>query len=805
MSKSALDGLKVVEFGMMIAGPYCAKMLGDLGADVVKVEPPNGDSARKIGPFPSDEAHPERSALYLYLNTSKRGVTLNLSNSGDMKQFKKLLLWADVLIDNHHPNVLDACGLEWDTIHALNPRLVYTCITPYGRTGPRADVPGDELTLTQSSGFGNLLPTRSVDISRAPIKPGGNAAGYHGGLAAATATLAAVFARDKNGVGSLVDVSMEEALLSMIGPQAAASFNHKTTWCRVPDRPPAMGRMQTSDGYIILNALDDHHFASVREMMGNPDWCADDKWLNMAYRANNLMDIAPQIDEWMLKQKKEEIHHQAAQKKIPIGSMKTAEEVMAYPQYEARNYFTEVKHPEGGTHRYAGWPYQLPASPPQVHRRAPLLGEHNEEVFNEINSAEAVPTGSSPSSNPTLPLAGVRVLEFTWVWAGPYCGMLLGMLGAEVIKVEGHKRVDLMRRTIVWPLPDEKPTQLGLNDSVPFNSANMNKKSAAIDLSTPEGLELAKKLAAESDVVVDNMRPGALAKLGLDYESLCELRPNIIGASSSGRGTVGPESQYLGFATIHHALGGNSYITGYPDDHPCHTTGDVDIMNATTLAFSIMAALQHRNRTGEGQFIDYSQTAAVSSLIGEVLLGYEMTKRNPERQGNLHPTYAPHNVYKAWGIDRWLAIEVHDDQQFKSLAEAMSQPELASDARFADAASRKKNETELDEIITAWSSQRDRDKTVAKLVKAGVIAAPSRDARDLYSDQHLRERGHFAHIDHPNLGEIDLFGPPWKMNGLDAETVRAPFLGEHTDEVLKNVAGLGDSDLNSLRDKKIIQ
>lgn len=805
MSKSALDGLKVVEFGMMIAGPYCAKMLGDLGADVVKVEPPNGDSARKIGPFPSDEAHPERSALYLYLNTSKRGVTLNLSNSGDMKQFKKLLLWADVLIDNHHPNVLDACGLEWDTIHALNPRLVYTCITPYGRTGPRADVPGDELTLTQSSGFGNLLPTRSVDISRAPIKPGGNAAGYHGGLAAATATLAAVFARDKNGVGSLVDVSMEEALLSMIGPQAAASFNHKTTWCRVPDRPPAMGRMQTSDGYIILNALDDHHFASVREMMGNPDWCADDKWLNMAYRANNLMDIAPQIDEWMLKQKKEEIHHQAAQKKIPIGSMKTAEEVMAYPQYEARNYFTEVKHPEGGTHRYAGWPYQLPASPPQVHRRAPLLGEHNEEVFNEINSAEAVPTGSSPSSNPTLPLAGVRVLEFTWVWAGPYCGMLLGMLGAEVIKVEGHKRVDLMRRTIVWPLPDEKPTQLGLNDSVPFNSANMNKKSAAIDLSTPEGLELAKKLAAESDVVVDNMRPGALAKLGLDYESLCELRPNIIGASSSGRGTVGPESQYLGFATIHHALGGNSYITGYPDDHPCHTTGDVDIMNATTLAFSIMAALQHRNRTGEGQFIDYSQTAAVSSLIGEVLLGYEMTKRNPERQGNLHPTYAPHNVYKAWGIDRWLAIEVHDDQQFKSLAEAMSQPELASDARFANAASRKKNEAELDEIITAWSSQRDRDKTVAKLVKAGVIAAPSRDARDLYSDQHLRERGHFAHIDHPNLGEIDLFGPPWKMNGLDAETVRAPFLGEHTDEVLKNVAGLGDSDLNSLRDKKIIQ
>jgi len=805
MSNSALDGLKVVEFGTMIAGPYCAKMLGDLGADVVKVEPPNGDPARDAGPFPNDEAHPERSALYLYLNTSKRGVTLNLSNSGDMKQFKKLLTWADVLVDNHHPNILAACGLEWDAIHALNPRLVYTCITPYGRTGPRSDVPGDELTLTQSSGFGNLLPTRSVSIDRAPIKPGGNMAGYHGGLSAATATLAALFARDKNGVGSVVDVSMEEALLSMIAPQASSSYFHKTTWCRVPDRPPAMGRMQTSDGYVILNAVDNHHFGSVREMMGSPEWCAGDNWLNMTYRANNLMDIAPKIDEWMLQQKKDDISQKASKMKIPIGSMKTAEEVMAYPQYEARGYFEEVEHPEGGTHRYAGWPYKLPASPPKVHRPAPLLGQHNDEVLGKLNGSNNTPGDSDAPANPALPLAGVRVLEFTWVWAGPYCGMLLGMLGAEVIKVEGHQRIDLMRRSVVWPLPEPKPTQMGVNDSVSYNAANMNKKSIAIDLSAPEGLALAKKLASESDVVVDNMRPGALSKLGLDYDSLCDLRSDIIGASSSGRGTTGPESQYLGFAMIHHALGGNSYITGYPDDHPCHTTGDVDIMNATTLAFSIMAALHHRNRTGEGQFIDYSQTEAVSSLIGEVLLGYEMTKQNPERSGNLHPTYAPHNVYKAWGIDRWIALEVHDDHQFAALAEAMGQPELGSDPRFAGIAARKKNESELDDIITAWTSQRDRDKTVAKLVKAGLMAAPSRDARDLYADQHLKDRDAFANLDHPNLGELNLVKAPWKMDGLEAETVRAPFLGEHTDEVLKSVAGVSDSELNELREKKVIQ
>ena len=401
MSSSALGGVKVVEFGTRVAGPYCAKMLGDIGADVVKVEAPEGDPARGYGPFPDDEAHAERSALFLYANTSKRGVTLDLTtpkgltqakrgtsadgsvpnSPADVEAFKKLLRWADVFIVNHAPDVLAGCGFDWDAVHALNPRLVYTSITPYGLTGPRAGVPGDELTLVHAAGLGSLLPTRSVDVSRAPVKPGGNPIGYHGGVAAAVATLAALLARDKTGVGTLIDVSLQEVMLAMIGGQVASTRYHRTTWCRVPDRPPAMGRMQTADGYVILAAMDDHHFAAVRELMGNPEWCADEAWNSMAYRANNMMDIASHFDEWMLKQKKDEIHHKAAKKRIPIGPINTAEDVMNYPQYKARDYFVEVDHPEVGTHRYAGWPYRLPASPPRVQRPAPRLGEHNEEVL----------------------------------------------------------------------------------------------------------------------------------------------------------------------------------------------------------------------------------------------------------------------------------------------------------------------------------------------------------------------------------------------------------------------------------------
>lgn len=806
MSGNALAGVNVVELSEMVAGPYCAKMLGDLGADVVKVESPSGDAARKSGPFPGDEQHPERSALFLYTNTSKRGVTIDWSSDSDLASLLRLLEWADVFIVGHAPSALAEHGLDWESIHARNPKLIYTSITPYGRTGPRANAKGDELTLVHAAGLGNLLPTRSVDASRAPIKPGGNPIGFHGGLAAAFATSAALLARDKSGVGTLIDVSLQEVMVAMCAPQIAGARYHGSTWSRVPDRPPAMGRVQTADGYVILNALDDHHFNALRELMGNPDWCAGDAWNSMAYRANNLMNIAPQIDAWLLSQKKEEIHHKAAAKRIPIGPMYTANDVMNYRQYAAREYFVDVDHPEAGTQRYAGWPYKLPASPPRIQRPAPRLGEHNAEILNgEARETPKPATKAGTAPKPELPLAGIRVLEFAWVWAGPYAGQLLAQLGADVIKIESHNRTDLMRRAVVWPLPDPAPTTIPPNEGIAFNSVNMNKRSVTLDLSTPEGLEIARKLAATSNVVFDNMRPGALDKLGLGYNALAELKQDIIVASSSGRGTTGPECQYLGYAMIHNAIGGSAYITGYPDDHPCHTTGEVDIMNATTLAFAILAAIHHHIRTGEGQFIDFSQCEAVSSLIGEVLLGYEMTSRVPERAGNTHPRHAPHNVYRAWGVDRWLALECHTNEEFNALAHVMNQPGLAIDPRFADATTRKANESELDEIIERWTRERDRDRMVATLLDAGIAAAPSRDARDLYADPHLKARGAFVTVNHPTLGDLELVGTPWRANDLTAFPKRAPFLGEHTNSVLKDVLGLPEEELQSLRKNAIIQ
>ncbi len=877
-------GFRVIELAEDVAGPYCGKLLADLGADVIKVEPPAGDRARRAtGGDLAKTLDPEGSPLFLYCNTSKRGIVLDLDDDGDRELFGALLGDAAVLITDRQPPV------------EAPDDLIVAAVTPYGLAGPRAAAPAGELTLTHGGGLVNQMPVRSRDVDRAPVTLGGHQAGYHAGLVAGLAVAALLYERRRNGAGAglaphprkpgeppapapTIDISIQDVMVSMVAPLLASARYHETTWSRVPDRPPAMGRLRTSDGYVILNAFDDHHFVLFRELMGNPSWCAGDEWKDMAYRSHHLMEIAPQVDAWALEQKRDDLYHRAARLGIPVGPIHDAADVMAYEQYAARDYFTLVDHPSTGPKRYAGWPYRMGASKPRVSRPAPLLGEHSAEVRSEVDGAAGARPGvASPggetaaagagavaadggtdtstggetgtatggdtadagvrtetatgggtdtalggeiaatagetadggretvvATGPALPLEGIRVAEFAWVWAGPYAGVLLSTLGAEVIKVEGPRRLDLTRRSVVWPRAEEAPLTIGPDAGMAFNTMNLNKRSLALDLSQAEGRELALRLASECDVIYDNMRPGAMVKLGLDYENLQRVNPGLIVASSSGRGHGGPETEYLGYAMVHQGVAGGAYISGYPDDHPTHSGGDVDLMNAITLAFSIVAALHHRERTGEGQFIDYSQCEGVSSILGEVLLEYEMTGKIPERAGNAHRSSAPHSVYRCWGIDRWLAIEVHGDEEFGRLAATMGRPELAEDPRFATAAARKRNEAELDRIIGDWTRERDRDWLARELLGAGVAAAPSRDARDLYADPHLRARGAFAAVEHPEWGELELVGPPFRIAGRDLSPRRAPLLGEHTDAILEGLLGLSAEELADCRRRGVV-
>jgi len=513
------------------------------------------------------------------------------------------------------------------------------------------------------------------------------------------------------------------------------------------------------------------------------------------------------MDAWMKQQKKDDIHHKAAKAGIPIGPFNTARDLRENEQYKARGYFIEVEHPVAGKYTYPGWPYRMTSSPPRIERPAPLLGQHNQEILESMlkRQTKEPPAKTGPTKIPRLPLEGIRVLDFTWVWAGPYSCRVLAGLGAEVIKIEGHKRSDLTRRSVVWPLPDPIPTKVRPNQGLGYITVNLNKKSLTLDLSKPEGVQVARQLVTISDLVIDNMRPGAMEKLGLGYKDLQQIKRDIIVATLSSRGYGGPHTDYLGFATIHQAIGGLAYISGHPESHPTHgTPGDADLMNGITLAFACLAALNHRHRTGQGQFIDFSQCEGVSSLIGEVLLGYEMTGRIQERMGNRHPFYCPHNVYKCWGVDRWLALEIHSDQEFEILTGIIGQSGLTQDPKFNSMASRKKNEAELNQIIQDWTCQRDRDWIVNEFCGAGLAASPSREARDVYADPHFQQRNIFLQINHPELGWLEIIDTPWKISGLQNPNRHAPLLGEHNDYVLRELLGLSEEEVKELQKKEVI-
>jgi len=398
-------------------------------------------------------------------------------------------------------------------------------------------------------------------------------------------------------------------------------------------------------------------------------------------------------------------------------------------------------------------------------------------------------------------LEGVRVLDFTQVWAGPYCSMLLALNGAEVIKVESERRTDHSRLFSVTLGTRYK----GKDESPLFNTLNLNKLDITLNLSHPKGVELAKRIARVCDVITENFRPGVMARLGLDYETLKKVKPDIIYLSSSSRGSTGPEWNYAGYAPIFAALGGLSYITGHPNGTPSAMSGRTDLLVGTTGFFAILAALIHRSRTGKGQYIDLSSSEAMSVLIGDTFMDYAMNRRNQTRNGNRDPVLAPHNCYRCKGDDKWISIAIASDEEWRAFSSAIGNPEWTRDDRFADAYSRKANEDELDRLISEWTMNHTHYEAMEILQRAGVAAMPSFSSEELFGNPHLKEREFTSQIDHPIIGKLTLIGTPWKLSATPARITRhAPLFGEHNRYVFGELLGMEEEEIEKLRKEEVI-
>jgi benzylsuccinate CoA-transferase BbsF subunit len=399
------------------------------------------------------------------------------------------------------------------------------------------------------------------------------------------------------------------------------------------------------------------------------------------------------------------------------------------------------------------------------------------------------------------PLEGVRVTEFTSAWAGPYATCLLGFLGAEIIKVESRQRLDHARLVSFttssdFSNPDQSPV---------FNSLNLNKQSACLNLSKPKAVEIAKQLVKKSDVVVENMRPGVMGRLGLDYQALSEVKPDIIYLSSSSCGQTGPHREHVGYAPNFASAAGLSYVTGYPDWPPSILSGAIDLRSATAAAYAILAALLCHQRTGEGQYIDLASQETSMMLNSNALMDFLMNQRVQMRRGNRDDRMAPHNCYRCRGDDHWISIAVANDREWRALCGAMGKPELAEDERFAEAEMRWNHQEELDRIIGEWSKDRDHYELMHELQKAGVAAAPSLSNKDLFEDPHLEERGTFLQVDHPLLKKDWVLSPPWNLSGTPARIRRhAPSLGEHQQRIFEELLGMSAAEIENLKEEKVI-
>lgn len=399
------------------------------------------------------------------------------------------------------------------------------------------------------------------------------------------------------------------------------------------------------------------------------------------------------------------------------------------------------------------------------------------------------------------PLSGIRVADFTWVWAGPFCTLQLAHMGAEVIRMESMRRVCVTRMLPPWL--EGKP---GVNRSGYFNQYNQGKRSITLDLTKPEAKEIAKKLVVISDVAAENFAGGVIDRLGLGYDALKQVKPDIIMISMSGYGQTGPESGYVSYGPAQVPLSGMSSLTGYIGSQPMHVGLSYGDPNAGLhAAFAVLSALLYRQHSGKGQYIDMSQWESTMAVLGEGIMDYTMNGTQPPRSGNRDPWMAPHGIFPCTGEDQWVSIACGSDQEWRALCAAMGKPELADEPRFQTLADRKANEDALEAIVEEWTAALEPSAVTETLQGAGVAAFPPMANHMLDADPHLAARGFWVEKEHPEVGALKHAGIPWRMSETPCEVWRAaPALGQDNEYVFGELLGMSGKQIADLTERQVI-
>ncbi len=793
----ALSGLRVLDLTDHMGG-YCGQLLANLGAQVILIEPPDGISLRRQGPFKDEPIDPEQSLSFAAYHTNKFGVVLDLDDHDGREKLRRLACHADVLIEDKPVGYLDRLGLGYDTLRALNPTLVVTSISGFGRTGPYHEYKAPSIVAFAMGGLMHLCG----HPGRAPLMGPCDVAYRLGSVHAAFGTLVALFNRRATGRGDHVDVSLQDVLVA--DPFLRLITRYSVSG-EIPERTghsqatTVAETYQCKDGYVRVFVNQADHWKRFLDWLGRPPELLDPKY----EEAQNRFPLRPTIDRLMeartLNYEAKKFFDEFQSLRLAAAPINAPSAFLADEQTRARNYVTAVEHPRLGRHDFPGDPYLFSESPWRIERGAPLLGQDQAKMAAEFaepsNWLEEARGGGAPGGSRAKPFDGIRVVSFPTGVVGPALAGLLAEHGAEVIAIESGR----VRRS----------PQRGQKFQIASDlESNRDRKRIALDMKHPEGLALAKRLIARADVVAENFSARVMASWGLDYPRVKEIRPDIIMASLQAFGQTGPRRDYVSFGPILMSYSGMAYLWRDPAvERPgagCQTAFP-DYVAPSYGALAILAALHFRARTGRGQYIDISQAETAASLIAPAHLEYLVTGREPQPKGNFSAIAAPHGCYRCKGDDRWCVIAVQSQEEWVRFCEVAGHREWLADQRFAEPESRVRYHQELDYWIETWTANYTPHQVMVLLQREGIAAAAVQTAEDLYRDPHLRERGFAREVFHPNVGWVTRVGPSVRL--IERGAVPDGYshvAGEDNEAVLGEILGMSTAEINDLTERKVL-
>jgi crotonobetainyl-CoA:carnitine CoA-transferase CaiB-like acyl-CoA transferase len=775
-----LAGVRVIDLADEKAA-YCSKLLAELGAEVIRVEGRQGGPAYYEGPHLDNIPDREHSLAFWYNNGRKLSITLDLTTAGDRRQFLQLIKSSDLLVESYQPGYLESLSLGYEALKVVNPALSMVSISGFGREGPYSRYKSCDIIACASGGQMYVCGRQG----RPPLKPFGNQSYYLASLLAAVGAMLTLHGREHGGSGQHVDLSLQEAVASAL-EHVLVQYMYEGA---VPQRQGSLQWNCSSDlfscrdGYVLLTF--NREWEPLVELLDQRNMAADLKhpaWKNEDFRKQHIDDIEEVFTIWTCQQDKDDIFRLGQTMRFPWAVLNGIEDVTKNEQLISRGFFVPAHHPLAKKEFRVPRPViNFAGAPAYNWKKAPSAGEHNDELDMLIEGKPGnMKAQSGPKPAGRLPLEGVRVLDFTWMLAGPYATRMLADFGAEVIKVQS------------------KVTATGAesNETGYFTAWNRNKLGITLDMSHPGAKDIALELVSKSDVVMENFTPRVMDNWGLNYETLRKVKPGLIMVSLSGFGHSGPWRDYAALGPTVQALSGLTYLTGYDKGTPDGIgLAYADHISGLYAALAVLAALRHRNTTGEGARIDISEYEAACSLLGPALMDFLLNGHAAAPTGNRSEgqSAAPQGCYRCKGEDRWCVISVSTEDEWKSLCEVMHDPELAGRAGFSSLQARLANHDDLDELIGKWTSNYPPHKVMKMLQDAGVPAAVASDARDLARDINLEERGFFIEMEHPKLGKISADANPIKLNLTPAQYRKAaPLLGEDNRSVFIDILGMDE-------------